>query len=123
MMAKGKKYVSWKQVNKFVTVLSRDLELQRCIAQGEVKSVYGIPRGGLCLAVMISHKLKLPLDIEPRETSLIVDDISDTGDTLLKFKDHKVATMFWHKLTRSSPDFSLYEKKGAWIVFPWELEP
>ena len=48
--------------------------------------VYGFPRGGLCLAVALSHSLELPLLDEPKNNSLIVDDIYDTGYTLEKIK-------------------------------------
>ena len=37
--------------------------------------VFGIPRGGLCLAVGLSHALGLPLLMEPDNHCLIVDDV------------------------------------------------
>ena len=43
------------------------------------EGVYGFPRGGLCLAVALSHSLGLPLLDKPKNNSLIVDDIYDTG--------------------------------------------
>ena len=50
------------------------------------EGVYGFPRGGLCIAVALSHSLELPLLDEPKNNSLIVDDIYDTGYTLEKIK-------------------------------------
>ena len=41
-------------------------------------SVYGIPRGGLIPAVIISHKLKLPLVQTIGRNTLVVDDMSYT---------------------------------------------
>ena len=34
------------------------------------EGVYGFPRGGLCLAVALSHSLRLPLLNEPKTTHL-----------------------------------------------------
>lgn len=53
------------------------------------EGVYGFPRGGLCLAVALSHSLELPLLEEPKNNSLIIDDIYDTGYTLEKIKHIK----------------------------------
>ena len=38
-----------------------------------------VPRGGLCLAVALSHKLKINLISKPIKNSLIVDDVYETG--------------------------------------------
>ena len=48
--------------------------------------IYGFPRGGLCLAVALSHSLGLPILEKPKNNCLIVDDIYDTGYTLEKIK-------------------------------------
>ena len=53
------------------------------------EGIYGFPRGGLCIAVALSHSLGLPLLDEPKNNSLIVDDIYDTGLTLEKIKHLK----------------------------------
>ena len=45
--------------------------------------VYGIPRGGLIVAVLVSHKLGIPLITSLRDMYgkkfLVVDDIVDTA--------------------------------------------
>ena len=48
--------------------------------------IYGIPRGGLCLAVALSHKMNLQILNKPKKNALIVDDIYDTGHTLNNFR-------------------------------------
>ena len=53
------------------------------------EGVYGFPRGGLCLAVALSHSLGLPLLEKPKNNSLIVDDIYDTRYTLEKINTYK----------------------------------
>ena len=61
---------------------------------------------------------------------LVVDDVSDTGDTLLFVKDYltwlgakdiRIATVFMKSQTKFVPDY--YEKEisqDTWIVFPYE---
>jgi len=84
--------------------------------------VFGPPRGGLTLAVMISHHLKVPFLSKPLSANtLIVDDIADSGKTLEEFKGKNfIATLFYHKQSSTIPDIWIKEKKEKWITFPWE---
>ena len=50
---KQKHYVSWKDVEQFVNEVTSQFN-------GKVNGVYGLPRGGLVLAVILSHKLNVP---------------------------------------------------------------
>ena len=84
--------------------------------------IYGVPRGGLCLAVALSHKLKLKLIAEPIKNSLIVDDVYETGVTLNTFKNIEGA-MFFVLVSKIKPTWwntVFISKKSKWIVFPWE---
>ena len=88
----------------------------------EFSGVYGVPRGGLCLAVALSHKLKINLISEPKKNSLIVDDVYETGLTLTTFKDIEGA-MFFVLFSKIKPTWwntVFISKKSQWIVFPWE---
>ena len=88
----------------------------------EFSGIYGIPRGGLCLAVALSHKLKINLISEPIKNSLIVDDIYETGITLKAFK-HIEGAMFFVLFSKVSPTWwnsVQISEKNEWIVFPWE---
>ena len=88
----------------------------------EFSGIYGVPRGGLCLAVALSHKLKIKLISEPIKDSLIVDDVYETGMTLNTLKDIEGA-MFFVLVSKIKPTWwnsvHIYENK-EWIVFPWE---
>ena len=84
--------------------------------------IYGVPRGGLCLAVALSHKLKTNLISEPIKNSLIVDDVYETGITLNTFKDIEGA-MFFVLFSKIKPTWwntVFISEKSEWIVFPWE---
>ena len=93
----------------------------------DFKGVYGIPRGGLILAVMLSHKLDIPLIMsvdELDENSIIIDDIADTGKTLLDFVEYEsyVVTIHEHEQSLIKPNYSVIDKGDKWIVYPWETE-
>jgi len=108
--------VTWDMADRFVDSVSRICD-ENCFA-----GVYGLPRGGLPLAVWISHRAGIPLLLAPCRNALVVDDIADTGATLLKYKGaHFIATMFYHRQSAVVPDFWMYEKQEDWVVFPWEV--
>ena len=92
------------------------------------KNVYGIPRGGLIVAVKISHLLDIPMVFEKKDITdgtLVVDDIVDNGDTLLKFKglmgvqSFVTASLYLGQESLVQPDFFV-KMKDRWVVFPWE---
>ena len=108
--------VTWTDVDNFID----QVVLQ--YATRNLTGVYGIPRGGTVLAIMISHALDIPLLQAPSKGCLVVDDISDTGITLKHYREkgYQIATMYRTKDTEVVPDFSMFMKTEEWIVFPWE---
>jgi hypoxanthine phosphoribosyltransferase len=110
------RYFSWSQFDKSVEHISSKCKFL------EFSGIYGVPRGGLCLAVALSHKLKLKLLSEPAKNSLIVDDVFETGLTLNSFKDIEGA-MFFVLFSKISPlwwNTVFISEQNEWIVFPWE---
>ena len=110
------KYLSWCEFDKSVEYIANKCKFL------EFSGIYGIPRGGLCLAVALSHKLKINLISEPIKNSLIVDDIYETGITLKAFK-HIEGAMFFVLFSKVSPTWwnsVQISEKNEWIVFPWE---
>ena len=109
-------YFSWSEFDKSVEHIANKCKLL------EFSGIYGVPRGGLCLAVALSHKLKINLISEPIKNSLIVDDIYETGITLNTFKDIEGA-MFFVLFSKIKPTWwntVNISKKSEWIIFPWE---
>ena len=107
---------TWKEFDESVEQITK-----RC-KKLNFSGIYGVPRGGLCLAVALSHKLNVNLISEPKKNSLIVDDIYETGLTLNAFKDIESAT-FFVLFSKIEPIWwnTLYiSEKQEWIVFPWE---
>ena len=118
-----KEFVTWDLIDEAVT----DIAFNVKNTNKDFKGVYGIPRGGLILAVMLSHKLDLPLIMskdELDENSIIIDDIADTGKTLLDFVEYEsyVVTIHEHEQSLIKPDYSVIDKGDKWIVYPWETE-
>ena len=109
-------FFTWSEFNKSVEHIANECKFL------EFSGIYGVPRGGLCLAVALSHKLKIDLISEPKRNSLIVDDIYETGITLNSFKNIEGAT-FYVLFSKVNPKWwhtVKVAKKNEWIVFPWE---
>ena len=110
------KYFSWSEFDKSVDHIAEKCKLL------DFSGIYGVPRGGLCLAVALSHKLNINLISEPTKNSLIVDDVYETGFTLKPLRDVEGATFFvlFSKIKPTWWNSVHISEKNEWIVFPWE---
>ena len=110
------RHLSWAEFDQAVTQIADACHgLNLC-------GIHGIPRGGLVLAVALSHRLALPLLETAQPGCLVVDDVYETGRTLSPHRDlpgarlavwvSKVEPQWWQavEVTASS----------TWLVFPWE---
>ena len=110
--------VSWWDINDLVRDLAGKIPFEVPLAD----SIYGIPRGGLIPAVMLSHLTGLPLVQTIGENTLVVDDMTDSGVTMSKMPGQWTATLF-HKPHTSifTPNvYSRLHEGDEWLVFPWE---
>ena len=132
--------VCWCDYNVMIHDLARKIKQNK---RGEPKQIVALGRGGFVPGVQLSHMLDLPLipimwqtrDGKEKvkhvadEHALIVDDINDTGRTLLDFvssnvwnDSYSVATL----LHKNSSDFHAVDyfaqiaEDDVWYVFPWE---
>ena len=109
-------YFTWTEFDKSVDHIAYKCKFLK------FSGIYGVPRGGLCLAVALSHKLEINLISKPIKNSLIVDDVFETGYTLNAFKDIEGA-MFFVLFSKINPTWwntVFKSEKNEWIVFPWE---
>ena len=123
-----------KEVDKLVwnEVEGMMQDLAEKIRQSGIKfmSVIGIPRGGLVIAVRLSHLLNLDLITNSEYITphtLMVDDIADSGKTMKKYKNMfpmcATATLFYNPESCFEPDFWVGKQDYAsWITFPWEVK-
>ena len=117
--------LSWAEFEVAIDKLTRWLDP---IADG--RAIYAPPRGGLPIAVALSHRLNIPLvtTITSSIQKLIwVDDLIDTGITLQRARENltgkNVRYCSW--VNRLSPEHALSvllidESEDVRVVFPWE---
>ena len=110
--------VSWWDINDLVRDLAGKIPFEVPLAD----SIYGIPRGGLIPAVMLSHLTGLPLVQTIGENTLVVDDMTDSGVTMSKMPGQWTATLFHkpHTSTFIPNVYSRLHEGDEWLVFPWE---
>ncbi len=142
------RYISWTHYGKLADALSNKI----ASSKRRFDLVIGIARGGLPLAMVVADQLGTKIDmINAKSYSgvskrgkvriistltesirgknvLVVDDLVDQGETLLKvtgylkrYRPRSVSTavMFKKPWSRQNPDYFL-EVVNDWIVFPWE---
>lgn len=119
-------HCTWSDVNDYLN------EIASRVDPHDYSGVYGIPRGGLVLASWLSHKLYLPLLFAPTKNCIIIDDICDSGETLLHYmrnssnpeanNNYYITTMFYRENNEFKvvPDYYHSLKTDNWVVFPWE---
>jgi hypothetical protein len=122
--------IEWQTIDTAIGKLVSDIQ-----ASGEdYTALYGIPRGGLIAAVMLSHRLDVPLLMSMEDVMLfqhqgrkvlVVDDISDSGKTLIAYRDtYDIATVCVREhTTETQPRFKGFSvNHDKWLVFPWETK-
>jgi len=121
------RHYTWYHVNEFVD----ELEKQIRQAKYHYDLIAGIARGGLIPAVMLSHRLNIPMMsinkrtlIPIKQRCLVIDEIYDTGETVKSIKEvnpHVHIGVLLHN--EALPDlnyFAIKDPLKKWIVFPWE---
>ncbi len=123
-----KEYISYRKYGKLLTELVNKIK-KRDISH--IQILYAPPRGGLPIAIHLSHYLKLPIiynvkDLDKKiqfNKAMFIDDIVDTGATLNKLdEDYSFdlsCSLFYKKNSIIEPDIWV-EETDKWIVFPWE---
>ena len=115
----NKIYITWHTVEILVDNLHRKI----LKTNFEAEHIMGLPRGGLIPAVILSHKMGIPLTNNILDDKiLIIDDICDSGETLQKFSKFHTAALHY------KPHTSIFEphfyanthNSDGWIVYPWE---
>ena len=122
-----KRVVSYHEYGVLIDALTKKLK------DVNIDYIYGIPRGGLPIAIHLSHHLDVEMIMEkssliweyPKKTVLLVDDIVDTGKTVGYLKHIitektiiKTAALFKRPDIKDL-DFCV-ESTPNWIVFPYE---
>ena len=117
-----KLHLQWKDIDELVDKLHKEI-----IKSGiKIEKVYGMPRGGLIPAVMLSHKMNIPLTTYMyTKNTIIIDDICDSGQTLEEVLADNPTAVLHYKSKISTIKPTLFAKEltiDHWIVYPWELK-
>ncbi|MFQ5976491.1 MAG: phosphoribosyltransferase [Candidatus Hydrothermarchaeales archaeon] len=143
--------LSWDDIKRQCEALAKDIEDRGCSKY----PIVGIVRGGLMPTRILSDMLdndelytitvqfyesvgktgNKPKIVHPIQGDirgknlLLVDDISDTGESLIVAKEHLeekgareiiIATLMKKPHTKFEPDI-FADKTSAWVIFPWEI--
>lgn len=112
----------YKKIETLAKTLKRQtgLRIEAALAEG----VYGIPRGGIPVAMALSEELKIPLLSDPIPGCLVVDDVVDSGKTLQPFlKKHFTAALHLKSRVPQElrPDVcTSIIPQNTWINYWWE---
>lgn len=87
-----------------------------------ISDVFAVPSGGAAPGVIVASLLDVPLTDAPTATSLIVDDLADSGATLQAFDLPHMDALIRkpHTPEHIAPKAHTID---AWVKFPWEHEP
>ncbi len=119
------------QFKNDVKTLADAIERQRSITN-ELLSlysfIYGVPRGGIPLAIALSERLKIPLTDNPHVPCfgdvLVVDDVIDSGKTRWLYDKFDFACLHIKKnVCKELPGNHIYYIENGvneWIQYWWE---
>lgn len=116
-----KTFLSWRSFDEAVAFIAANA------TEAEPDSVFGFPRGGLPLAVALSHRMGLPLlsMVSPGPRTLLVDDIVETGTTAAPYlaAGHDPRLVWaWVNKNGGVYNAAVHDTAIGWVVFPWERD-
>jgi len=129
--------ISWERVRELCEKLA--VKIKEVWPNDKTIILYGVPRGGLPIAVTLSHILDsfgYRTDVATSlddvgshsvDDVILVDDIADTGCTLAQVKEllPDAYTLTLHHRVHTSafmPSFvGEYFMNDDWLVYPWEV--
>lgn len=125
--------ITWAEIENYCDRLVQEIEQCGLNFTG----IFGIKRGGYVPAVILSHKLKLPLldfdelpwNQQEGEYLLVVDDINDSGETLeYEIEENldyvpRIRTVVMHSRINDKHEANFVGETldhNGWIIYPWE---
>lgn len=109
--------ITWEEIEKWVDILAEKIKDKGYCG------LYGVPRGGIIIAVLLSYKTKLPLLLAPCKNCLVVDDDLATGVTVLPYLGrYDIAVMYKNPHCSLKPTYYYQEYGETFKVFVWNKE-
>jgi len=115
-------FVNWQDFETGALAILFKIKKKELENSKKFKNLYGLPRGGLCLATKLAYLMKLPVIVDKKQISeetIIVDDCTNTGKTLLPYKGYFTVTFAHKDKSVFVPDV-YYVKTEKDINFCWE---
>ena len=130
---------SWLDIEQEVMTIAERIKFK----QDKIEVILGLSRGGLIPGVMLSHALNVPfipvvwqtrdgnvqwtnhLQVYDKPTTLVVDDLIDSGETFYQIKDVAPNVKYcalYNKQYSIALDYwgSTLYNEDRWLDFPWE---
>lgn len=108
--------ISWEEITDWISKLATSIK------DKNYSGIYGIPRGGLILAILLSYKTGLPMLQAPCQNCLVVDDDASTGLTLLPYYNrYDIALMYKNPDCKLKPTYLYKEYGEIFKVFVWNI--
>lgn len=110
--------VTWYEVQSVAHVTATHWRPRRSTIAG----VYGVPRGGIVPAALVAAELELPIVDDFGPDHLVVDDLVDSGATLLDLEARgarHLAPLFRKSWSPARFEAYVFEN-DPWLAFPWE---
>lgn len=87
-----------------------------------ISSLYGVPTGGCFVALLVSERLFVPILDAPQPSTLVLDDLVDSGATMTRYSEFPRDALFRkpHSPAGLCADAT---EINDWIKFPWEHDP
>lgn len=127
-------YITWADVEEGVRHIFSNLP-----DLNDFDGIAAPARGGLVPGTMLSHLTNLPLlTFDPKLPTLpvdlytkryiLIDEICDTGDTLIELtartRNHLTCALYKRHSSKYEPNVVWrYVEHDDWLVFPWEMTP
>lgn len=111
------KKITWEELNDACKTAGSFLEVSK------YDGIYGVPRGGCVIAAILSKYINLPILETPTSKTLIVDDICDSGTTLLRWPENDKFTIFAKTIFDDGKHYWVNKIiHDEWLVFPYEFQ-
>lgn len=107
------------ELKKLAVLAAADIRAtyRLAVSENEPIKLYGVPRGGVASAYLVSKYVHSVIVDTPDEATVIIDDVIDSGATMRRLCDEHPGKPFLALVDKTDPNCPY---KDVWVEFPWE---